>query len=230
MQYAPTWFALLIRCVVLHSTNVATDMLQCRGVLHTPVQPHDPPCHQRTTREMHLRLPTMPATLLLTAWDDLDAAIADVSPADMVQQIDGGSCFAWTIGHVTFQIDSWINRRFQHLELDPLLSSPRFGIGGDGAVDDWPTVRMAVAGVRDRLRPFLLGLSEADLKLTLPYDGSYAPFHAGGINLGVAIVQCAIHHVFHLGEIVAKRELMGYEAGSYPGAFGAALVGAPYQR
>ncbi|MCO5176738.1 MAG: DinB family protein [Thermomicrobiales bacterium] len=116
------------------------------------------------------------------------------------------------------------------MELDPLLSTPRFGIGGDGVVDDWPTVRDAVVGVRERLRPFLLGISEADLDLTLPYDGSYAPFRAGGINLRVAIVQCAIHHVFHLGEIVAKRELMGYEAGSYPGAFGAALVGEPYQR
>ncbi|MCO5176739.1 MAG: hypothetical protein M9890_07185 [Thermomicrobiales bacterium] len=61
-----------------------------------------------------MQLPTMPAILLLTAWDDLDAAIADVAPEDMLRQLDGGSCFAWTIGHVTFQIDSWINKRSAH--------------------------------------------------------------------------------------------------------------------
>lgn len=56
------------------------------------------------------------------------------------------------------------------------------------------------------------------------------PFRKTGINLRAAILQCAVHHIFHLGEIVAKRELMGYDTGSFPGSFGAALVGAPYQR
>ncbi|HAX24883.1 MAG TPA: DinB family protein [Thermomicrobiales bacterium] len=173
---------------------------------------------------------TMPAILLVTAWDDLDWAIADVSADDMLRQIDGTSCFAWTLAHVTFQVDSWINRRFQHLPLDPLLSSPRFGIGGDGGADDWPAIRDAISSVRDRLRPYLLSFDEAGLDLTLQYDGSYKPFRETGINLRIAIVQCAIHHVFHLGEIVAKRELIGYDTGAFPGAFGAALVGAHYQR
>ena len=174
--------------------------------------------------------PTMPSVLLLTAWEDLDWAIVDVALVDMLRQIDGGSCFAWTLAHVTFQVDSWINRRFQHLPLDPLLSDPRFGIGGDGGADDWPAIRAAVAGVRGRLRPFLLGLDEADLDRTVSYDGSYKPFRETGMILRAAIVQCAIHHVFHLGEIVTKRELMGYDTGSFPGSFGAALVGAAYQR
>lgn len=56
------------------------------------------------------------------------------------------------------------------------------------------------------------------------------PFRETGINLRAAILQCAVHHIFHLGEIVAKRELMGYDTGSFPGSFDAALVGAPYQR
>lgn len=167
-------------------------------------------------------------SLLLTAWDDLDRAIADVSEADMLRQIDGGSCFAWTIAHVTYGVDSWINRRFQELPRNPVLSNPRFNYGGDGGADDWPTIRDAIADVRDHLRPYLLRLTDADLDLTLPYDGSYAPFRERGINLRIAIVQNAIHHVFHLGEIVAKRELMGYEAGSFPGAFGAALMGTDY--
>lgn len=172
--------------------------------------------------------PSLAVTLLLTAWDDLDRALADVSETDMLRQIDGGSCFAWTIAHVTYGVDSWINRRFQNMELDPVLSDPRYNYGGDGSAEDWPTIRAAVTDARDRLRPFLRNLAESDLDLTLPYDGSYAPFHERGINLRVAIVQNAIHHVFHLGEIVAKRELMGYDTGSFPGAFGAALMGTGY--
>lgn len=174
--------------------------------------------------------PTMPSILLLTAWEDLDWAIADVSPADMLRQIDGGSCFAWTLAHVTYGVDSWLNGRFQQLQVDPLLGSPRFAIGGDGGADDWPAIRDAISGARERLRPFLLALSEDDLDRTLPYDGTYAPFCERGINLCAAIVQSAIHHVFHLGEIVAKREMMGYDTGSFPGSFGAALMGTQYQR
>lgn len=174
--------------------------------------------------------PRLPVTLLLTAWDDLDRAIADVRESDMLRQLNGGSCFAWTIAHVTYGIDSWINRRFQNIPPNPVVMDPRFNFGGDGSADDWPTIRAAVAAVHDSLRPYLLNLTDADLDLTLPYDGSYAPFREHGINLRVAIVQSAVHHVFHLGEIVAKRELMGYSAGSFPGAFGAALMGTAYYR
>lgn len=172
--------------------------------------------------------PTLPVILLRTAWDDLDRAIADVSDADMLRQIDCGSCFAWTVAHVTYGIDSWINKRFQQMSINSVIGNPRFNYCGDGAADDWPAIRDAVADVRYRLRPYLLSLTDADLDLTLPYDGSYAPFQEHGINLRVAIVQNAIHHVFHLGEIVAKRELMGYDVGSFPGAFGAALMRTDY--
>jgi hypothetical protein len=162
--------------------------------------------------------------MLLTAFDDLDRAVCDVQDHDMLRQIGGGSCFAWTVAHVTYGVESWINRRFQGMALNPLLCDPRFGYGGDGGADDWPAIRAAVDEARGRARPFLAGLTDADLALTLPYDGSYRPFREHGINVRVAIVQNAIHHVFHLGEIVAKRELLGYETGSFPGAFGAALT------
>jgi hypothetical protein len=169
--------------------------------------------------------PSIPVTLLLTAWDDIDRAVADVSEADMLRQIDGGSCFAWTIAHVTYGVDSWINRRFQKIPLNPIVMDPRFNYGGDGRADSWAAIRDAVAEVRASLRPYLLSLTETDLDLTVPYDGSYAAFRERGINLRVAIIQNAIHHVFHLGEIVAKRQLMGYDVGSFPGAFGAVLMG-----
>lgn len=158
--------------------------------------------------------------LLLTAWDELDQVVADVSEADMLRQINSGSCFAWTLAHVTYGVDSWINRRFQDMPLNPILSNRRFNYGGDGAADDWPTIRASITDVRDRLRPYLLNLSDVDLNSNRPYaDGGVPAFLARGyINLRVAVAQNAIHHYFHLGEIAAKRELMGYEAGDFPGA------------
>lgn len=166
--------------------------------------------------------------LLLNACDDLDRAVVDVSDADMTRQIDGASCFAWTLAHLTYGLDSWINRYFQSMPLNPVLSDPRFGIGGNGDADDWPAIREAIADVRQRSRPFLEHVTSQQLDQTLPYDGSYQPFRDGGINLRVAILQSVVHHIFHLGEIVAKRELMGYDVGSFPGSFGAALMGTDY--
>jgi hypothetical protein len=156
--------------------------------------------------------------LLLRAWDDLDRAVEDVSDEDMLRQIDGGSAFAWTMAHVSNGIDSWLNRRFMGLERHPLIANSRFQLGGDGAADNWPEIRAAVAAVRIPAREFLLGCSAEDLERTVAYDGAYAQFREHGLNLRIAILQNAIHHTFHLGEIVAKRELLGYEPGIFPGS------------
>jgi hypothetical protein len=155
--------------------------------------------------------------LLLIAMDDVDRAVADVSNADMLRQIEGGSSFAWTLAHVTNGIDSWINHRFLGLDRDPLIASPRWAKGGDGSANDWPAIRAAVDAVRAPAREFLLRCTAADVDRTVSYDGAYLPFRDHGLNLRAAILQNATHHTFHLGEIVAKRQLMGYDVGNYPG-------------
>lgn len=155
--------------------------------------------------------------MLLAVWADFDRALEGVSRKDLVRQLDGGSAFAWTLAHVTYGVDSWINGRFQEFELHPLLADPRFGFGGDGQAGDWEVIRDAVAEVRSRAANFLADLEDADLERIEPYDGSFAPFQAHGIQLRAAVVQSAVHHYYHLGEIVAKKELLGYEAGTFPG-------------
>lgn len=155
--------------------------------------------------------------MLLAVWGDYDRALEGVSREDMVQRLGGGSAFAWTVAHVTYGIDSWINGRFQGFELHPLLADPRFGLGGDGQADDWEAIRDAVADVRSRAASFLVDLGDADLERVVQYDGSFAPFQANGIQLRAAVVQSAVHHHYHLGEIVAKKELLGYEPGTFPG-------------
>jgi hypothetical protein len=156
--------------------------------------------------------------LLLVAWSDLDRALTGVSDTDAVHQIDGGSSFAWTLAHVTNGVDSWINVRFLGMPPHPLISHPRFRMGGDGSADNWQVIREAVNEVRAPARAFLLRCTAIDLDRTIPYDGSYPLFREYGLNLRLAILQNAMHHTFHLGEIAAKRQLLGYEPGYFPGS------------
>lgn len=158
------------------------------------------------------------AGLLFSAWLDLDEAVADVTPEDMLRQLAGGSSFAWTLAHVTHAVDSWINVRFQGLPPQPLVHEPHFRVGGDGQAEDWPAIQAAVAEVRTRARPYLESLTDNDLARVLPYEGGYAAFREFGIQLRAALIQNATHHYFHLGELVTKREWLGYPATYFPRA------------
>ena len=154
--------------------------------------------------------------LLFSAWTDLDEAVADVTPEDMLRRIDGGSSFAWTLAHVSHAVDSWINARFQGLPPQPLVHELRFRVGGDGQAEDWEAIQAAVAEVRDRARPYLSSVTESDLARILPYEGGYAAFREHGIQLRVAVLQNAAHHYLHLGEIVTRRPALGYDGGYFP--------------
>lgn len=156
--------------------------------------------------------------LLLTAWHDIDRALADVSPDDMVRRLQGGRSFAWTLAHVSHGVDSWINGRFLRLPPHELYRGGRFLFGGDGVAGDVQAIRAGVAEIRATARPFLLDPA-SDFDRIEPYDGSFAPFREHGIQLRQAVIQNAVHHIFHLGEIVAKRGLMGYETDSFPAPF-----------
>ncbi len=156
--------------------------------------------------------------LLLLAWDDFDRVLSGISEADAIRQIGGGSSFAWTLAHVTNGIDSWINVRFLEQEPDPLLSSRRFALGSDGSADDWLAIQLAVDNARASAKPFLLACTAEDLDRTVSYDGGHPAFQKYGLNLRMAILQNAIHHNYHLGEIATKQELVGLHPGVFPGA------------
>lgn len=153
--------------------------------------------------------------LLVTAWTDIDRALEGVALDDLTRQLDGGSSFAWTLAHVTHGIDSWINGRFQRLQPHPIYAGGRFRFGTDGAASDWQAIRQATEEVRERALTYLSS-DAANLDAVMPYDGAYPPFREHGIQLRPAIIQNAIHHVYHLGEIATKRELMGYETPTFP--------------
>lgn len=162
----------------------------------------------------------MPATqlagLLLDAWDDLDRALAGLIAEEAVLP-HGESSFAWTLAHVTNQLDAWTNVRFAGHAPHLLLSQARFGIGASGVAEDWPAIQAAVTEARTTARAYLDLLTDADLNLTIPYDGSFTHLRDRGLNLRYALLRTVAHHYFHLGEIATKRTSLGHKVGDYPG-------------
>lgn len=93
----------------------------------------------------------MPSKLVLLtyeSWADLYRAIEGLTPEEAVTRWHGSSAIAWTLGHVTHMVDSWINVNFQGLPRHPVIDSPEFRAGGGGEALDWPTVLTAAGEVR----------------------------------------------------------------------------------
>ena len=155
--------------------------------------------------------------LVFEAWKDMDDVLAGVTAAEAAARAGGGSSFAWTLAHVSHQLDAWVNVRFQGRAAHPLIGADRFRMGGSGAAEDWAAVRAGVAAVRAAARGYLAGLTEADLERVVPYDGSFAALRERGLSLRHALLRIAAHHYVHVGEIAAERARRGQRVGDYPG-------------
>jgi len=154
--------------------------------------------------------------LLLDAFDDLDRVLHNLSPEDAVRHTDGSS-FAWTHAHIANTIDTWLNVRFQKLDPHTLIGQQRFRFGGTGEAEDWHEIQVGVLAVRVSARTYLEHVTEADLDVVHPYDGSIEPLRETGITLRYALSKFITHHYFHIGEIATKRDHLGHSVGDYPG-------------
>ena len=155
----------------------------------------------------------MPAALVLLvyqAWADLDQAIAGLTPQQAAERRDGQSAIAWTVGHVSQQVDSWLNTRLQGLPRHPLLADPCFATGASGEFGDWPGLLAAVQEVRATARRFLDAEPPPDLDLRVPYDGAIPFLRTTGLSLRHALASVAAHHWMHAGEIETLRSLRGH--------------------
>ena len=155
--------------------------------------------------------------LLFDAWDDLDRVLEGLDASTAVASESGGSSAAWTVGHLANQLDAWANVRFQGRAPHPLISQARFRIGGPGAADDWEAIRSGAIEVRAAARSYLEPMSEGDLDLVIPYDGSFTRLRETGLNLRYAVLRTTAHHYFHIGEIATNRTRLGDSVGDYPG-------------
>ena len=154
-------------------------------------------------------MPDKLIALMYQSWDDLDRAVSGLSPDEATMRHDGDSGIAWTVGHVTHMLDSWVVVRSHGLSPHPLISQPMFRTGGSGEANDWPTIMAGVKEVRAAARRFL-DSQEADLDHVIPYDGSIAFLRPVGLSLRYALMRIAAHHFIHVGEIVAVRSRLGH--------------------
>ena len=81
---------------------------------------------------------------------------------------------------------------------------------------DWSAIQTGVREVRNAARDYLNALTEQDLELVIPYDGSILELRPTGLCLRDALDVIIGHHHFHIGEIAAKREMLGHHLGDFP--------------
>ena len=158
-------------------------------------------------------MPNKLVLLTYESWADLYRAIDGLTPEEATTRSHGSSAIAWTVGHVTHMVDSWINVRFQGLTPHPVIDSPDFRAGGGGEALHWQTVLGAAGEVRDAARRFLDTVDEGDLDRVIPYDGSIELLRGTGLRLGYALMRITAHHYIHVGEIVTVRSRLGHDTG-----------------
>jgi hypothetical protein len=113
--------------------------------------------------------------------------------------IHGSSSFAWTLAHVTNQVDAGINVQFQKKDRHKLIGQKRFRFGGTGEANEWGTIKSGVEEVRTTARNYLEELDDQGIDLTIPYDGSIKWLRSKGLNLRYTLYRACAHHYFHIG-------------------------------
>ena len=121
------------------------------------------------------------------SWAEVDRATARLTARDATMRYNDGSSIAWTLGHITTMVDSWVNTKFQRLPPHPFISRPNFRTGGTGEEKDWPAVRAGVTEVREWARKFLDSEEDRNLDHAVPYDGSIPFLRSAGLSLNYAL-------------------------------------------
>ena len=154
-------------------------------------------------------MPDRFALFTYESWKNLDESVVGLTREEATTRHDGGSSIAWTIGHVTNMVDSWVNVNFQGLTPHPFIGSHRFRTGGTGECDDWEEVLAATDEVRRRARRYLD--SGPPMDQVTPYNGSIEFLRETGLRLSYALLRSAAHHFIHAGEIVTIRSRLGHD-------------------
>ena len=152
------------------------------------------------------------ALLLYESWNLLDEATEGLTVEEATTRHDGGSSIAWTIGHVTTMVDSWINVNFQGLSPHPIIGGRQFHVGGTGEWGDWAGILAATDEVRRQARLYLD--SEPPVDQVISYNGSIQFLRETGLRLSYALMRIAAHHFIHAGEIVTIRSRLGHDTDS----------------
>ena len=162
------------------------------------------------------------AGLVVEAWNDFDRVVEGVTPEEAVQNTEGQSSIAWTLGHVSEHLDRMINFALLKRERHPVLGDDRFRMGSEGMADEWEEIRVAAEEVRRDARHHLESLTDRDLHVRYEPPGNISG-QLGAVTVRYVLLRIATHHYFHIGVIGCQRDLRGHSVGDYPGLLTACL-------
>jgi hypothetical protein len=162
--------------------------------------------------------------LVFDSWDDLDRVLNKLNIQEAIEKPNSESSFAWTLAHVTEQIDRWVNVIAQDMLPHPDIGKDEFRFGGTGIAQDWSLINQASKEVRAAAKSYLDNLTDNDLESIIIDDNDpNAKPDRKHIKLYSVILRVIAHYYFHIGEIAAKRDRIGHSVGDYPGSLSRTL-------
>jgi DinB superfamily len=129
-------------------------------------------------------------------------ALRGVGEADGQRRLEPMNSIGWIVGHLAWQEQRYFLTRARHVTLVPLLD--------EVAANGGPPTTPSLARMREAWR---LVTKEADDWLgSLPLDALAEPLPPPGPrrSLGDAVQRVTYHYWFHIGEILAIRQLLGH--------------------
>lgn len=129
-------------------------------------------------------------------------ALRGVSEEDGSRKIEPMNTIGWTVGHLAWQEQLYFLTRAQGKTPVPILNELAAS-GGPPSQPSLKQMRAAWKKVTTDTDAWMETLTTADLLGELPPPGFKR-------SIGDAIRRCTYHYWFHIGEIVAMRQLMDH--------------------
>jgi hypothetical protein len=144
-----------------------------------------------------------------------------VSEADAARHFGQMNSIGWIVGHLTWQEQRYLLDRPQGIMPRPDIQKEFYS----GAAMTTPSLREMLAAWRSITKKsdaFLDALTTRKLLVDLPFNG-----RRSGQTQGDAIRRMTYHYWFHIGEILAIRQMLGQKR--LPEYVGAIEAKAPYR-
>ena len=148
-------------------------------------------------------------------------ALKGVSEKDATTHHGQMNCISWIVGHLAWQEQRYFLIRPQKLTPRPDVQK-RFTTGGPMSTPALAETLKAWREITKANELFVRTITTKDLLRDLPLDGK-----ASGQTLGDALRRLTYHYWFHIGEILAIRQMLGRKR--LPQYVGAIEREAPYR-
>ena len=149
-------------------------------------------------------------------------ALAKVTARDGKKHFARMNSIGWIVGHLAWQEQRYLLWRPQKLMLRRDIQT-QFASGGKMSTPELADVLAAWHEITDASEPFLDALTTAKLTRDLPLPSG----KTSGQTQGDAIRRMTYHYWFHIGEIMAIRQMLGQR--KLPQYVGSIEAKAPYR-